>query len=77
LLAAADFAVMGDDRGAFTLPVPDAATAQALVAELPAAGWWPPSLPADVKERVAARLARRAGPREVLPVPLRRLVARR
>jgi SAM-dependent methyltransferase len=77
LLAAADFAVLGDDRCAFALPLPDAAAAQALVADLPRAGWWPPDLPADVRERVAAGLARRAGPGRVLPVPLRRLVARR
>jgi SAM-dependent methyltransferase len=77
LLAAADFAVLGDDRGAFTLPLPDAAAAHALVADLPQAGWWPPDLAVDVRERVAAGLARRAGPGVVLPVPLRRLVARR
>jgi SAM-dependent methyltransferase len=77
LLAAADFAVLGDDRGAFTLPLPDAAAAHALVSDLSRAGWWPPDLPADVRERVAAGLARRAGPSRVLPVPLRRLVARR
>jgi SAM-dependent methyltransferase len=77
LLAAADFAVLGDDRGAFTLPLPDAAAANALVADLPRAGWWPPGIPADVRRRVAAGLVRRAGPGRVLPVPLRRLVARR
>ncbi|QYN37287.1 methyltransferase domain-containing protein [Pseudonocardia sp. DSM 110487] len=77
LLAAADFAVLGDDRGAFTLPLPDAATARALVSDLSRAGWWPPDLAADVRERVASGLARRAGPGRVLPVPLRRLVARR
>jgi SAM-dependent methyltransferase len=77
LLAAADFSVMGDDRCAFTLPLPDAAAARALVSDLPRAGLWPPDLPADVRERAAAGLARRAGPGRVLPVPLRRLVARR
>jgi SAM-dependent methyltransferase len=77
LLAAADFAVLGDDRCAFGLPLPDAATAHTLVTDLSRAGWWPPDLPADVRERVAAGLARRAGPGRVLPVPLRRLVARR
>ncbi|TWF79287.1 methyltransferase family protein [Pseudonocardia hierapolitana] len=77
LLAAADFAVLGDDRGAFTLPLPDANAARALVTDLPRAGWWPPDLPPDTRERVAAGLARRAGPGRVLPVPLRRLVARR
>jgi SAM-dependent methyltransferase len=77
LLAAADFAVLGDDRGAFALPVPDAAAAHALVSDLPLAGWWPPQLAADVRERVGAGLSQRAGPGRVLPVPLRRLVARR
>jgi SAM-dependent methyltransferase len=77
LLAAADFAVLGDDRAAFTLPLPDAAAAHALVTDLPRAGWWPPELPAQVRDRVAAHLARRAGPGRVLRVPLRRLVARR
>jgi SAM-dependent methyltransferase len=77
LLAAADFAVLGDDRGAFALPVPDAAAALALAERLPAARLWPPDLPADVRAGAAARLARRAGPDRVLPVPLRRLVARR
>lgn len=77
LLAAADFAVMGDDRNTFTLPLPDAAAARGLVADLPKAGWWPPELPADVRAKVAATLARRAGPGRVLPVPMRRLVARR
>ncbi|GAA0901151.1 class I SAM-dependent methyltransferase [Pseudonocardia zijingensis] len=77
LLAAADFAVLGDDRRTFTLPVPDAAAAEALVADLPRAGWWPPEIPAQVRARVTAALARRAGPGRELPLPLRRLVARR
>jgi SAM-dependent methyltransferase len=77
LLAAADFAVLGDDRGAFTLPLPDEAAARALMTDLPRAGLWPPDLPSDVRERVANALVRRAGAGRVLPVPLRRLVARR
>jgi SAM-dependent methyltransferase len=77
LLTGADFAVLGDDRVSFTLPVPDAAAAHALVEQLPAAGLWPPDLPDAVRAEVAAGLARRAGPQRVLPVPLRRLVARR
>jgi SAM-dependent methyltransferase len=77
LLAAADFAVLGDDRAAFTLPLSDADAARTLVTDLSSAGWWPPGLPAAVRERVAAGLARRAGPGRTLPVPLRRLVARR
>lgn len=77
LLSAADFALLGDDRVSFALPVPDAAAARELVDALPRAGLWPPDLPADVRERVATGLARRAGRDRVLPLPLRRLVARR
>jgi SAM-dependent methyltransferase len=77
LLAAADFAVLSNDRVTFTLPVPDATAAHALATDLPRARLWPPALPAAVRERAAAALARRAGPGRVLPVPLRRLVARR
>lgn len=76
LLAAADFAVMGDDRVPFAVPLPDPAAANAAVAELPQAGLWP-DLPADASTRIADGLARRAGPGRVLPVPMRRLVARR
>ncbi|WP_433279675.1 class I SAM-dependent methyltransferase [Pseudonocardia xinjiangensis] len=77
LLAAADYAVLSDDRVCFTLPLPDADAAHALVADLPRAGLWPPDLPDAVRARAAARLARRAGPGRTLPLPLRRLVARR
>jgi SAM-dependent methyltransferase len=77
LLAAADFSVMGDERMPFALPLPDAAAALALAEQLPAARLWPPDLPASTRAEVAARLARRAGPGRVLPIPLRRLVARR
>lgn len=77
LLAAADFAVIADDRVPFALPMPDAAAAHRAVATLPAAGFWPPGLPVDVTAGLAAELARRSGPGTVLPVPLRRLVARR
>jgi SAM-dependent methyltransferase len=77
LLAAADFAVMGDDRVSYSLPMPDAAAARELVAGLPRVGLWPADLPVEVRARVLAGLERRAGPGRVLPVPLRRLVARR
>lgn len=77
LLAAADFAVLGDDRVPFALPLPDAETAVHTVADLPAAGIWPPDLPSTVRAHLAAELARRAGPGRVLPIPLRRLTARR
>ncbi|MGD9529641.1 methyltransferase domain-containing protein [Pseudonocardia sp.] len=76
LLAAADFAVMADDRMPFALPLPDPAAALEAVETLPAAGLWPP-LPADVAENLAVELAERCGPDRVLPVPVRRLVARR
>jgi SAM-dependent methyltransferase len=77
LLAAADFAVLSDDRATFTLPLPDAAAAHALVADLPRTGLWPPDMPDGVRVRVAGGLARRAKPGRTLPIPLRRLVARR
>ncbi|MCW2718771.1 MAG: Methyltransferase type 11 [Pseudonocardia sp.] len=77
LLQAADFAVLGDDRVSFALPVPDADGARRLVADLPRAGLWPPGAPADVLATASARLAGRAGAGVVLPVPLRRIVARR
>lgn len=77
LLAAADFAVLSDDRVPFALPIPDVAAAHDLVADLPRAGLWPPDLPAAVRTRVAAGLASRAGHGRMLPIPLRRLVARR
>lgn len=77
LLAAADFAVLGDDRVAFSLPMPDAAAARDLVAALPRAGLWPPDLSVAVRTQVEAGLARRARPGRVLSLPLRRLVARR
>lgn len=76
LLTAADFAVLGDDRVPFVLPLPDAATAQRAVEELPGCGLWPP-LPEADREGLAEALARRAGPGVALPVPMRRLVARR
>ena len=77
LLAAADFAVLGDDRVGYSLPLPDADAARDLVEALPRAGIWPPDLPDAVRARAFAGLTRVAGPGRVLPVPLRRLVARR
>jgi len=77
LLAAADFAVLGDDRVPFAVPLPDAETVTRVVADLPAAGIWPPNLPQDVLDDVTAGLTRWAGPGRALPLPLRRLVARR
>lgn len=77
LLAAADFAVMGDDRVPFVLPLPDGDSARRAVALLPDAGMWPAGLSAEARASLVAELTRRAGPGTALPVPLRRLVARR
>jgi SAM-dependent methyltransferase len=77
LLAAADFAVLADDRAAFAVPMPDGDAARALATDLPRAGLWPPTLPANVREKLVAGLVRRAGPGRTLPVPMRRLVGRR
>lgn len=76
LLTAADFAVLADDRLPLALPLPDAAAARRAVDTLPVAGLWPDLTP-DVRDGLAAELARRAGPGTRLPVPLRRFVARR
>lgn len=77
LLAAADFAVLSDDRVAFSVPLPDADAARNLVEELPRVGLWPPDLPAEVRDRALAELTRAARPGRRLPLPMRRLVARR
>jgi SAM-dependent methyltransferase len=77
LLAAADFSVMGDERVPFALPLPDSAAALTLAEQLPAARLWPPDLAEPTRAAAAAWLARRSGPGRVLPIPLRRLVARR
>ena len=77
LLAAADFAVLGDDRVAFSVPLPDASVARELVDELPRTGLWPSAVPAEVRDRALAGLTRLARPGRRLPLPMRRLVARR
>lgn len=76
LLTAADFAVLADDRVPFTVALPDGDAARRAVDALPAAGLWPDLAP-DVRSALARELGRRTGPRCRLPVPLRRLVARR
>lgn len=68
LLVAADFAVLSDEKVGFTVAVPDREAAHRLVSELPKAGLWPPDLPPGLGDRL------RIG---TLPVPLRRIVARR
>jgi SAM-dependent methyltransferase len=77
LLTAADFAVLGDDRVSFTLPLPDRAAAARAVADLTAAAVWPPGLGADERVALTSALGDRAGAGRSVPVPLRRLVARR
>ena len=76
LLAAADFAVLTDERRTFALPLPDAGAARDAVDALPAAGLWP-DLEPSARARLTGALAGRAGPGRHLPVPLRRMVARR
>jgi SAM-dependent methyltransferase len=70
LLAAADFAVLAEDRVAFSVEVPGTAP-HGLAADLSAAGLWPPRVPADIVARLGSESGRR------WPVPLRRLIARR
>jgi len=77
ILMSADFAVMADERVRFHLPLPDPAAAHRLVADLPAAGVWPPGLDADDRAALFDGLADLAGPDRVLPVPMRRVIARR
>ncbi|MBW0105846.1 hypothetical protein [Pseudonocardia sp. KRD291] len=73
LAAAADFAVLGDDRLAFTLDTGDDGPATT-VDLLCASGLYPPSLPAHVRARVAAHLAGTGAP---VRIALRRIVTRR
>jgi SAM-dependent methyltransferase len=77
LVQAADFAVLGDDRMSFPLPLPSAPAAHALVADLARSDLWPRGIPSASLADVSGRLAAAAGPGRVLPIPLRRLVARR
>lgn len=77
LFAAADFAVLADDRVAFSVPVPDAGAAGQLVDDLHTAGIWSPTADGATRRALTAALAERAGPNLALPVPLRRVVARR
>lgn len=76
LLAAADFAVLTDERRGYALPLPDADAARGAAEALTAAGLWP-ELERVPRARLVETLARRAGPGRLLPTPLRRLVARR
>lgn len=77
LLQAADFAVLGDDRMSFALPLPGGPEAHRLVAALARSDLWPRNVPDAVLADVAGRLAGAGGTGRVLRVPLRRLVARR
>ena len=71
LLAAADFALLAEDRVAFSVEVPGAGAPDQFAAELSAAGLWPPQVPAHVVARLGDE------PGRPWPVPLRRLIARR
>ncbi|MGI8798564.1 MAG: class I SAM-dependent methyltransferase [Pseudonocardia sp.] len=77
ILAAADFAVLGDDRATFWLPLPDEPSAGAFVDGLLAGSLWPPGVPAERATRARQLIQRRSGPGRQMPLPLRRLVARR
>lgn len=77
LFAAADFALMTDQRRTFWLPVADPPDAVATVAGLVPAGVWPPDLEPERLRRAEALLVGHARPGRRLPVPLRMLVGRR
>jgi hypothetical protein len=77
LLAAADFALLADQRQIFWMPIPDDPSARALVSGLAVAGIWPPNLTPDQLCRAGDTLARQAGPGRRLPIPLRLVVGRR
>ena len=77
LFAAADFALMADQRRTFWLPVPDPPHAVAAVAGLVPAGVWPPTLEPERLRRAEALLVGHARPGRRLPVPVRMLVGRR
>ncbi|MBN9097036.1 MAG: class I SAM-dependent methyltransferase [Pseudonocardia sp.] len=72
LLQAADFAVLGDDRVSFDLPL-----TSGLVADLSRSDLWPRDVPARVLAEVSHNLSAAAGPDRALRLPLRRLLARR
>ncbi|MEJ3656004.1 class I SAM-dependent methyltransferase [Actinomycetes bacterium KLBMP 9759] len=71
LLTAEDFALLSDDRELFLYPPGPQYDPVADTMALSAAGVWPPSPAADVP----VHLARRVG--QPIPVPMRRIVARR
>ncbi|RZT84615.1 hypothetical protein EV383_1463 [Pseudonocardia sediminis] len=73
LAAAADFAVLGDDRLTFTLDTGEDA-AETTVDRLCAAGLYPPALPIELRTRVAAHRAQAGSPPRLA---LRRIVTRR
>ncbi|HEX4250105.1 MAG TPA: hypothetical protein VH008_19730 [Pseudonocardia sp.] len=77
LFAAADFAVLADQRRVFWVPIPDRVAAEDAVAALVPAGIWPPDVPADRVRRAAEELARQAAPGRRLPIALRMVVGRR
>ncbi len=77
ILAAADFAVLGDDRVTFWLPLPDVPSADALVDGLVAGLLWPSGVPAERVQRAKDVMRGRVGPDRHMPIPLRRVVARR
>lgn len=77
LFAAADFAVLTDQRRIFWWPVPDAVSAERVVTGLVTAGVLPPDVSAERLRLASAALARSARPSRRLPIPLRMVLGRR
>jgi SAM-dependent methyltransferase len=77
LFAAADFALLLDQRRQFWLPLPDGRSAGALLTGLIVAGILPPSIPERRLAAANAALVRLAAPGRRIPIPLRLVVGRR
>lgn len=77
LFAAADFAVLTDQRCTFRLPLPDGPAAERAVDALVEGGFWPRELDPARLDAARRALAGRAGPGRSLPLRMRLLVARR
>jgi SAM-dependent methyltransferase len=77
LFAAADFAVLTDQRRTFRLPLPDPPAAGRAVDALVDGGFWPRGLDPARLDAARRALADRAGDDRSLPLRLRLLVARR
>jgi hypothetical protein len=77
LLAAADFAILVDQRRLFWVPLPDEQSAIAVLAGLTTAGVLAADIPPAPLDRARATLVQHARPDRRMPIPLRLLVGRR